>query len=93
MKNNFYIIFLMANGILLSLSTAIFADVTAINTVTSSSAKSSVSNRSMPQESAITNEAEYAEFVRRNEKSGQASSVKSVISHSTSSGSSQKAIK
>lgn len=85
MKNNFYIIFLMANGILLSLSTAIFADVTAINTVTSSSAKSSVSNRSMPQESAITNEAEYADFVRKREGVNQVSSVKSAVSSSASS--------
>jgi hypothetical protein len=54
---------------------------------------SSVKNKSSAEEMPhITNEAEYAEFVRKREGAGQASSVKSASSSSSSSSQAKKRI-
>lgn len=96
MKNYSYIV--IATGILLSSSAALFADVptvTATPVSKSESAKSSVSasTRVLQKEPVITNEAEYADFVRKNERANQSSSVKftsiNASHYSTSSSSGQ----
>ena len=95
MKNKLHMIF---GTILLSLPTVAFADVPATVVIKSESAKSSLSNPVLQKKSivtkepVITNEAEYAEFVQKNERASKASSVKSVVSRSASSKSSQKSI-
>ena len=91
MKNKLHVVFATVGIFLLSVATVIFADAPIKDSTAFKSGVSSIS--SVQQEHAITNEAEYAEFVKKRDEASQASSVKSATSRSTSSGSSQKAIK
>lgn len=68
---------LVIGVISLSISTAIFADVPITNVMKSASGRSSANHRGVQQESAITNEAEYADFVRKSETTNKSSYTKS----------------
>jgi len=84
MKSEWRIV-VIVSGILWGVSAATFADNTSAQKTKSHSQTSSVHHRAVQKEPVITNEAEYAEFVRRREGIFSAHSSSSVGLHQASS--------